>query len=288
METFKLSNGMELPAIGFGCFNAKGGESYEFISRAIDSGYTLFDTASIYGTEKDLGRAIREKGVDRDSLIIQSKLWFDEMGYDGAKKALERSLTRLKMDYLDVYLIHWPKQRTDVSEDEWRSLQRETYKALEEMVDEGTVKAIGLSNFLPHHLDNILSFCNISPVIDQIEYHIGYTQERAKEYAVSKGLVVQAWSPLGRESVFKNEIILKMAEKYNVTAAQLALRFNFQSGVMSLPKTSSSERQIQNLSIWDFEIDADDFNFLACLPNIYWSSEHPDIAIPGAKSTFEI
>lgn len=288
METFKLSNGMEIPAIGFGCFNAKGGESYDFIASAIDSGYTLFDTASIYGTEKDLGRAIRDKGVDRNKLIIQSKLWIDEMGYDNAKRALERSLTRLQTDYLDVYLIHWPKQRSDVSESEWKSLQKETYKALEEMVDEGTVKAIGLSNFLPHHLDNIFGFCNVGPVIDQIEYHIGYTQERARKYAAKKGLLVQAWSPLGRETVFKNEILREIASKYKVTAAQLALRFNYQSGVMSLPKASSPERQIQNLSIWDFEIEPGDFEFLACLPNTSWGGEHPDIAIPTAVSTFEI
>ena len=210
------------------------------------------------------------------------------MGYDGTKKALERTLTRLGTDYLDVYMIHWPKQRSDASSKEWKALQKETYKALEEMVDEGSVKAIGLSNFLPHHLDNILSFCNIYPVIDQLEYHIGYTQEAAKKYAAHNGLCVQAWSPLGRESVFKDENLQKMASKYNVTAAQLALRFNYQAGVLSLPKASSVERQVQNLSIWDFTIDADDFNFLSCLPPTAWSGEHPDTAIPTAVSTFEV
>ena len=288
METFKLNNGMEIPAIGFGCYNAKGGDSYEFISIAITSGYTLFDTASIYGTEKDLGNALRDNNIDRSSVIIQSKLWIDEMGYEGAKAALERTLTRLGTDYLDVYMIHWPKQHSDASQDEWKTLQRETYKALEEMVDEGSVKAIGLSNFLPHHLDNILSFCNTYPVIDQLEYHIGYTQEAAKKYAADNGLCVQAWSPLGRESVFKDENLKKMASKYNVTVAQLVLRFNYQSGVLSLPKASSAERQIRNLNIWDFSIDSDDFNFLSCLPPVAWSGEHPDTAIPTAVSTFKV
>ena len=137
MEYFKLSNGLEIPAIGFGCYNAKGGDNLKMLEDAIDSGYTFFDTASIYGTERALGEAIRNKKADRSKLFIQSKLWLDEMGYDNAKRALERSLKRIGTDYLDVYFIHWPKQSGVTSDEEWKALQKETYKAMEEMVSEG-------------------------------------------------------------------------------------------------------------------------------------------------------
>lgn len=287
MEKYILNNGMEIPAIGFGCYNAKGGDNLQIIKDAIDTGYSFFDTASLYETERALGQAIKEKKVSRDSLFIQSKLWIDEMGYDNAKAAIERSLDRLQMDYLDVYLIHWPRQSSDSTDEQWKSLQKETYRAMEEMVDEGLVKAIGLSNFLPHHLDNILSFCNVKPVVDQLEFHLGYTQERARAYAAQKDIRVQAWSPLGRGALFENEILLKMAEKYKVTPSQLALRFIYQCGVIPLPKATAVERQKQNLDIFSFEISDDDFNFLACMPNTMWLGEHPDLKIPGKKSNFE-
>lgn len=286
MQNFKLSNGMEIPAIGFGCYNEKGGDNLQIIKDAIDTGYTFFDTASLYETERDLGKAIKEKNVNRDSLFIQSKLWIDEMGYDNAKAAIERTLNRLQMDYLDVYLIHWPRQSSDSTPEEWKALQKETYRAMEEMVDEGLIKAIGLSNFLPHHLDNIFSFCNIAPVVDQLEFHLGYTQERARSYATEKGLQVQAWSPLGRGALFNDTSLNHIAEKYGVSLSQLALRFILQSGVIPLPKATAPQRQLQNLDIFNFEIEQDDFNFMACRPNTMWLGEHPDLVIPDRKSNF--
>lgn len=287
MENYVLSNGMDIPVIGFGCYNAKGGDNLQIIKDAIDTGYTFFDTASLYETERDLGKALKEKNVKREDVFIQSKLWIDEMGYDNAWKAIERSLERLQMEYLDVYLIHWPRQNSNTTDTEWKNLQRETYKAMEEMVDKGLIKAIGLSNFLPHHLDNILSFCNIAPVVDQLEFHLGYTQERAKSYAMEKGLRVQAWSPLGRGSLFENPAFDAMATKYGVSLSQLALRFIYQSGVIPLPKATAPERQKQNLDIFSFEISQDDFNFLSCIPNTMWLGEHPDLVIPSKESNFD-
>lgn len=287
MEKLKLNNGMEIPAIGFGCYNAKGGDNLEIIKSAIDAGYTFFDTASLYETERALGQAIKDKGVAREDLFIQSKLWIDEMGYDNAKAAIERSLKRLQMDYLDVYLIHWPRQNSNTSEPEWKALQKETYKAMEEMVDEGIIKSIGLSNFLPHHLNNIMSFCNIAPVVDQLEFHLGYTQELARSHAAKNGLIVQAWSPLGRGALFENDTYKVMADKYNVSLSQLALRFIYQSGVIPLPKATAIERQKENLDIFSFEISEDDFYILSCQPNTNWLGEHPDFVIPTKKSNFE-
>lgn len=287
MENYTLNNGMKIPVLGFGCYNAKGGDNLQIIKDAIDSGYRFFDTASLYETERDLGQAIKEKGIERKELFIQSKLWIDEMGYDNAKRAIERSLNRLQMDYLDVYLIHWPRQNSSTTPDEWKSLQAQTYKAMEEMVDEGIIKAIGLSNFLPHHLNNILNVCNVAPVVDQLEYHLGYTQEMAKSYAEKNGLRVQAWSPLGRGVLFEDDTFKAMSEKYKVSLSQLALRFIYQSGVIPLPKASTPDRQKENLDIFSFEISDDDFYLLSCMPNTKWLGEHPDFVIPGKLSNFE-
>lgn len=286
MEMYTLNNGMQIPAVGFGCYNAKGGDNYQIISDAIKAGYTFFDTASLYETERDLGKAIKDANVNRGDLFIQSKLWIDEMGYDNARAAIERSIKRLQMDYLDVYLIHWPRQSSDSSIDEWKKLQLETYKALEEMVDEGIIKAIGLSNFLPHHLNNILTNTNIKPVVCQLEYHLGYTQDIAVGFAKLNDIIVQAWSPLGRGDLFTDPIYKAMADKYNVSVAQLALRFIYQNGVIPLPKATSPDRQKQNLDIFSFEISDDDFYFLSCLPQNKWLGEHPDINIPKKKSNF--
>ena len=298
MEFFKLTDGREIPAVGFGCYNAKGGDNYRIISDAIKSGYRFFDTASLYETERALGQAIKDSGIPREEFFIQSKLWLDEMGYDEAKAALKRSLERLQMDYIDVYLIHWPRQcpvqegapghpevvpgkRNFAQNEDWKSLQKETYKAMEEMYDVGLIRGIGLSNFLPHHLMNIYSFCRVDPVVVQLEMHVGYTQATAVRYAQDKGLVVQAWSPLARGAVFEEPFFKKMADKYNVSLAQLALRFVYQSGVLALPKATAPERQLANMNIFDFEISEEDFYLLACMVPNCWQNEHPDFVIPG-------
>lgn len=304
MEKYTLNNGMKIDAVGFGCYNAKEGDNYQIISDAIKSGYRFFDTASIYCTEKELGRAIRESGIPREEFFIQSKLWIDEMGYENAKDALERTLSRLEMDYLDVYLIHWPRQ-TPIFEGcpghsevevpvhnyeenpDWKKLEIETYRAMEEMVDEGKIKAIGLSNFLPHHLMNILDNCRIKPVVDQLEVHLGYTQATAVKFAMDNDIRVEAWSPLGRSALFEEPFFKEMADKYHVTVAQLGLRFLYQMGIIPLPKATAPERQKQNLDIFNFEISEEDYYILACMVPACWQHEHPDFLIPGRASVFE-
>ena len=286
MEMYTLNNGMQIPAVGFGCYNAKGGDNYQILSDAIKSGYTLFDTASFYETERDLGKAIIDAKIDRKNLFIQSKLWIDEMGYDNAKAAIERTLKRLNMDYLDVYLIHWPRQSTDTSIDEWKKLQLETYKALEEMVDEGLIKAIGLSNFLPHHMNNILSNTNIKPVVCQLEYHLGYTQDIAVGFAKLNDIYVQAWSPLGRGSLITNNVLDIMAKKYGKSVAQVTLRYLIQESIIPIVKSGCRERMIQNMEIFDFEISDEDMSIIKNMPQSTWLGEHPDFNIPKRKSNF--
>ena len=297
MEYFKLRDGREIPAVGFGCYNAKAGDNYQIISDAIKAGYRFFDTASVYETEVVLGRAIKDSGIPREEFFIQSKAWIDEMGHDGVMGAIERTLARLQMDYIDVYLIHWPRQKPEnegapghpeveyskpeyEATDDWKSLQKETYQAMEELMDMGKIKGIGLSNFLPHHLNNILSFCKYQPVVDQLEVHLGYTQATAVEYAKGKGLVVQAWSPLGRADVLNEPFFQKIAAKYNVSVARLGLRFLYQMGIVALPKSSSIERQQENLDIFSFEISEDDYYLIACMVPTCWQHEHPDFVIP--------
>lgn len=303
MEYLKLSDGRKIPAVGFGCYNAKGGDNYQIISDAIKSGYRFFDTASLYGTERDLGQAIKDSNIPREEFFIQSKLWIDEMGYNNAKAAIDRTLERLQMDYIDVYLIHWPRQcpvqegapgypeiiprkRGYAQNEDYKALDLETYRAMEEMYDEGKIKGIGLSNFLPHHLMTILENCRIKPVVDQLEFHVGYTQTTAVEYAKAAGMVVQAWSPFARGKIFEEKFFVEMAEKYNVTTSQLALRFIYQSGVLPLPKSSTPKRQIQNMDIFDFEISKEDYYVLACMVPMCWQGEHPDFVIPGKESDF--
>lgn len=279
---FTLSDQTEVPWIGFGTYNAKGGDNLLMIKTAIEAGYRYFDTASLYETERVLGRAVMESGRPRNEFIIASKAWHDEMGYEKTKLACSRSLERLQTEYLDLYLIHWPKGNE--SDANWKQLVIETWKAMEDLVDAGRVKAIGLSNFLPHHLDVVLQNCRIKPVVDQLEIHPGYLQEAACAYAKSNDILVQAWSPLARGNVQEGNVLQLFADKYEVSVAKLCLRFLYQKGIMPLVKASSMERMLENLDIFDFVISDEDCKLIACLPQQFWSGEHPDIAIPKVTS----
>lgn len=286
MEYFELNNGLKIPAVGFGCYDAAKGDSQKMLINAVESGYRFFDTASLYGTECFLGKALSSSGLPRSDFFVQSKMWLDEMGYNQTFQAFDRTLNRIGTDYLDVYLIHWPRQN-GTSVEEWKATLSETYKALEELHSKGKIKAIGLSNFLPHHLDHILSVCKVAPVVNQLEMHVGYMQDYAASYAKSKGLVIEAWSPLARGGLADNQLLSELSKKYNVSMGQVALRFVYQSGVIPLPKAQSMEHQKENMNIFDFELSSEDFHRLATLPQSGWSGEHPDLSIPTARSNFE-
>ncbi|MCQ2576705.1 MAG: aldo/keto reductase [Treponema sp.] len=286
MEYFELNNGLKISAVGFGCYDAAKGDSQKMLITAVESGYRFFDTASLYGTERFLGKALSGSGLPRSNFFIQSKMWIDEMGYNQTFQAFDRTLNRIGTDYLDAYLIHWPRQN-GTSADEWNATLSETYKALEELQTKGKIKAIGLSNFLPHHLDHILSICNVKPVVNQLEMHVGYMQDYAASYAKSKGLVIEAWSPLARGGLADNQLLSELSKEYNVSMGQVALRFVYQSGAIPLPKAQSMEHQKENMNIFDFELSSEDFHRLATLPQSGWSGEHPDLSIPTARSNFE-
>lgn len=287
MELFTLSNGLKIPCMAFGTYNADKDADEEknlkIIQNAIQAGYRYFDTASLYGTEKVLGRAIKESGINREEFFLVSKLWIDERGYENAKKAFEDSTRRLQTDYLDLYLIHWP--RRDENDTDWEQVNADTYRALEELYHEKKIRGIGLSNFLPHHIDALLKTATVEPVVDQLELHPGYTQDYAVEYLREHDIQPQAWSPLGRKELLTQKTIVEMAAKYQVCTAQICLRFLYQKHIISLPKSSSKERMEQNQDIFSFEISEADMHRLNTMPPTCFLGEHPDLAIPKKQSS---
>lgn len=281
---FKLNNGLEIPCIGFGTYNPQGGDNSRIIQAAIEAGYRYFDTASLYGTERALGQAVKESRIDRRELFIASKLWTDEMGYEETKQAFERSLNRLQMDYLDMYLIHWPRQSEQ--DEGWKERCIETWRAMEELHKQGRIRGLGLSNFLPHHMQVILDNCEVKPNVNQLELHPGYVQESAVRFGAEHGVLAQAWSPLGRKRLMEHPLIVKMASKYGKAPAQICLRFLYQQHIMSLVKSVNPERMKGNLDIFDFEIEWEDMSLMMGMPQEAWSGEHPDFSVPKVRSNF--
>ena len=284
-DIYTLSNGVQIPCMGFGTYNAKGGDNLAINRTAIEAGYRYFDTASLYETERVLGQAVRESGIPRKEFFIVSKLWHDERGYHEAKEAFARTLDRLQMDYLDLYLIHWPRGME--GDTDWKEKDLDTWKAMEELQAEGKIRGLGLSNFLPHHIEPILNNCKVRPVVDQLEIHPGYTQEAAVRYCQEHEIRVQAWSPLGRSAMLEHPALKEFAEKYQKSVAQICLRFLVQKGIIPLVKSSSMDRMKQNQDIFDFEISVEDMSFLDNMPQNTWLGEHPDYAIPKKRSNFE-
>lgn len=270
----KLSNGVEIPPVAFGTYKAADQKSADVLLTAIKAGYRYFDTASFYGTESYLAEAIQRSKIPREKFFISSKIWKTEMGYENVRAAFERTLENLKTDYLDMYLIHWPKP--DPAYKEWKALDIGTWKAMEELYEEGKVRAVGLSNFLPHHIENLMKNCRIKPMADQLEYHPGYSQEATVRYCQDRDILVQAWSPLGRQRVLVEPLVKELAEKYGVSPAQICLKFAVQRGIVPLPKASSAERMKENLDLFSFAMDEDDIWRLATMPQTGWSGEHPD------------
>ena len=274
MEKYKLNNGLYIDKIGFGSYKAGNGDYVPTLINAIEAGYRHFDTAAFYNNEHLIKEAIFKSNVKREDLFLSSKVWKTEMGYDDTIKSFEKSLNNLGTDYLDMFLIHWPKK--DLKSDDWKELDIKTWKALETLYKEGRVKSIGVSNFLPHHLINILDKCDIKPMVDQLEIHPGYIQKAAIDFLKDNDILPQAWSPIGRARVLKEERLMELSKKYNKSIAQICIRFILQLGVQPLPKSSSVERMKENMDVFDFEISIEDKFELMCLPQIGWSGEHPD------------
>lgn len=273
-EEFILDNGVVIPAVGYGSFLATESDGADTIKAALDSGYRYIDTAKFYNNEEDIGRAIKEYGIPREELFLCSKVWPADLGREWTLKSFEESCEKLGTTYLDMYLIHWPKD--DPNDPDWFSKVADSWKVMEDLYLQGRIKAIGLSNFLPHHIKPLLEAARIRPMVDQLELHVGYMQEYTLAYLRKEGILPQAWSPLGRARVLNDERVSAIAEKYGVTNAQLLLRYLIQRGIPVIPKASSKNRMLENRDIFGFKISEEDISYLSCLPEFGYSGEHPD------------
>ena len=275
MKTFRLSNGVEIPAVGYGSYLSTEGNGKQTIIDALDAGYRYIDTAMFYQNEAEIGEALAEYDIKREDLFLVSKVWHTMLGREKTLQSFEASLKALGTDYLDMFLIHWPMGPD--KDTDWLALQTETWKLMEELYEAGRVRAIGLSNFLPHHIEPLIKNIKILPMLDQLELHVGYMQEYALNYLRSKGIVIQAWSPLGRARVLNDERVLAIAEKHGRSAAQILLRYLLDRDIAVIPKASSKERMKQNLDVFDFRLTEEEISYLSCIPETGWSGEHPDM-----------
>ena len=257
METIHLNNGVEMPLEGFGVFQVT---DYDVcrnaVLDAIGSGYRLIDTAAAYMNEEAVGEAIKESGVNRNDLFITTKLWTQDASYDGAKKAFETSLENLGLDYLDLYLIHQPVG------DYYGA-----YRAMEELYKEGRVRAIGVCNFYPERLTDLAIHAEVMPAVNQVELHPFFQQEKAIRNMKELGIQPEAWGPFaeGKHGIFTHPVLTAIGEKYGKSAAQVALRWNVQRGVVVIPKSTHRDRMEQNIDIWDFSLSDDDMAEIAKL-----------------------
>ena len=272
-----LANGHTIPAPGFGTFKTPDGEvCVNAVREAIAAGYRHIDTAAIYGNEVSVGEGIRQGGVAREELFVTSKVWNSERGYDKTLKACEKTLSDLGLDYLDLYLIHWPANRLQFG-DRADAINIDTWRAMERLVDEKMVRSAGLSNFYVEHMGPVLSSANIAPVVDQIEFHPGLLQEDTVALCRRNGILVEAWGPLGQGHLLQHPVIARIAGAHGRSIAQVLLRWCFQRGVLPLVKSVHAERIRENLAIFDFELTDGEMDVITNLPETRFGT-HPDKA----------
>ncbi|MCM3354763.1 MULTISPECIES: glyoxal/methylglyoxal reductase [Bacillus] len=266
-DTVKLHNGVEMPWFGLGVFKVENGsEATESVKAAIKNGYRSIDTAAVYKNEEGVGIGIKESGVAREELFITSKVWNEDQGYDTTLAAFEKSLERLQLDYLDLYLIHWPGK--DKYKDTWR--------ALEKLYKDGKIRAIGVSNFQVHHLEELLKDAEIKPMVNQVEFHPRLTQKELRDYCKKQGIQLEAWSPLMQGQLLDNDVLTQIAEKYNKSVAQVILRWDLQHEVVTIPKSIKEHRIIENADIFDFELSQEDMDKIDALNQDERVGPNPD------------
>lgn len=251
-----LNNGIAMPYLGFGTNTLKDSTCERCVAEAISVGYRLIDTATIYGNEEFVGAGIKLSEIQREELFITSKLWVDDSGYETAKKAFDTSLKKLGTDYLDLYLIHRP--RGDV---------KGSWKAMEDLYEEGKIRAIGLSNFEQNQMDELLEYARIKPAVNQIETHVFFQQNKAYEVLKKYEVQMEAWSPFaaGRNGIFNNQILADIGKKYSKSIAQVCLRWHYQRGIVAIPRSTQKAHMIENLDIFDFELSKQDMRTIAKL-----------------------
>jgi len=245
-----LNNGVQIPQLGFGVFQVPPEETAQVVGTALEAGYRSIDTARAYGNEAGVGEAVRSAGIPREELFLTTKLWNTHHGYDAALQAFDRSLSDLGVDYLDLYLIHWPVPSAD--------RYVETWTAFEKLASDGRVRAIGVSNFTEAHLQRLLDETGTVPVLNQVELHPNFPQAELRAFHARHGITTEAWSPLAQGGLLKERSLVALAEKYDKTPAQIILRWHLQIGNVVIPKSVTPERIRSNIDVFDFELADDD------------------------------
>lgn len=274
-DSYKLHNGVQIPCIGFGTWQTPNGDvAVASVKTALEVGYRHIDTAAGYGNEESVGIAVRESGIQREEIFITSKLQNSEHGYDNTIRAFEDTMKKLDMDYLDLYLIHWPnpiKFRTN-----WREANAGTWKAFEELYKAGRIRSIGISNFHPRHIDELIKTATILPMVNQIRLCPGDTQDEVVNYCKERNILLEAYSPLGTGRIFEVPEMQNLAAKYGKSIAQICVRWSLQMGFLPLPKSVNEERIKENAEVFDFELSGEDVKFIANLKGVCGFSKDPD------------
>lgn len=274
-HNYTLNNGVSIPSVGFGTWQTPDGQTaIDAVKHAIECGYRHIDGAAVYGNETSVGKGIRQSGINRPELFVTSKVWNTERGYDTTLRAFDKTLSDLGLDYLDLYLIHWPASSGRFND--WNEINATTWKAMERLYAEGRVKAIGVSNFLPHHLEALMDGASVMPAVNQIEFHPGFMQTACVDFCQKNNILVEAWSPLGTGRMLGNETLGSIAAKYGKSVAQLCIRWVLQHGILPLPKSVTPHRIEENLNVWDFSISDSDMAAINAMAYCGGSGLDPD------------
>ncbi len=275
MQNFILNNGISIPQIGFGTWlAAEGHEAVNSVTNAIKCGYRHIDTAAIYGNELSVGEAIRTCELPREELFLTSKVWNSHRGEAKVLEAFDTTMDKLNVDYLDLYLVHWPANATHNPYD-WAQINSSTWAGMEKILKSGRVRAIGVSNFMPEHLKALLQTATVIPAVNQLEFHPGYMQVDAVKASKKEGISVQAWSPIGRGALLQDELLLQMAAKYGKSAAQICIRWCMQHNTIVLPKSVNAQRMKENIQSDEFTISDEDMKLIDAMPTAGFSGFSP-------------
>lgn len=265
-KTITLANGVKMPRIGYGVFRMKEHDvAYNGVTEALKAGYRAIDTAAIYQNEEAVGLAIKDSGIPREEIFVTTKVWNSDQGFDNTLRAFETSLGKLGLDYVDLYLTHWPKPTL-----------AETYKAIERLYEEKLIRVPGVSNHHQHHLEEVFAVANVKPMVNQFECHPSLSQDSLRAFCAQHNIAVTAWAPLGTGIVFTHPVVKKLAEKYGKTVAQIVLRWHLEIGNIAIPKSVTSERIKENLDVFDFSLETDEVAAITALNTFHRTASDPD------------
>lgn len=263
-----LNNGQQIPQLGLGVYKVNQDIAVQLVGTALELGYRRIDTAALYDNEQEVGAAIRKSGIDREEIYVTTKIWNNRQGYHESKEAIEESLERLNIGYLDMLMIHWPAPKQNKFVETWR--------AFEEMLESGKVRGIGLANFNIHHLETMLASATVVPAINQVELNPTFQQPELRAFNSAHGIATEAWAPLGRAKILDHPTLVQLAGAHNKTAAQVVIRWHLQIGNLVIPKSSNPDRLAENLNVFDFALSQTDMDLIADMDTGIRASNNPD------------